>query len=46
MFKQGFKAVSSKRAFYLSKNLVVSDKLLKNNHLKNKFSGGEKQIIN
>lgn len=42
MFKQGFKARVS---FYLSKNLVMSDKPLKNNYLKKSFSGSEKQII-
>lgn len=32
------------KAFYLSKNLIVSNKPLKNCHLKTKISGSEKQI--
>lgn len=41
-----FKAAPPKRAFYLSKNLIVSIKPLKNCHLKTQISGSEKQIIN
>lgn len=40
-----FKAEPPKRAFYLSKNLIVSNKPLKNSHLKTKIPGSEKQII-
>lgn len=40
-----FKAAPPKTAFYLSKNLIVRNKPLKNCHLKTKIPGSEKQII-